>query len=118
MTPEQKADRESVWARMALEHSEFTHAHDVGDNYHAVRGKVEWDCVKMDIEGAEFEVILAAPHEALRRVKFMYVEFHSWAARTLYEQTMNKLHELFVVKTFKGRDDMEMAEAAFLWRKK
>jgi len=47
----------------------------VGDNI--------WDCVKMDIEGAEFEVLLAAAHETLRRIKFMYVEFHPWASQNL-----------------------------------
>jgi FkbM family methyltransferase len=58
-------------------------------------GEKEWDCVKMDIEGAEFEVLLATPPAALERIKFMYVEFHPWTEQDLYDQTIAKLKNIF-----------------------
>lgn len=64
----------------------------------AAIGDQEWDCVKMDIEGAEFEVILATPEEALKKIKFMYVEFHPWASQYLYGQTWIKLKRIFNVE--------------------
>lgn len=47
MTPEQIADMESVWERVAAEYPEFTREHDPSNNYHAVReivlgGSVTW----------------------------------------------------------------------------
>lgn len=36
----------------------------------------ELDMLKMDIEGGEYEVLLATPHEALRRIRRIQVEYH------------------------------------------
>lgn len=58
-------------------------------------GNAEWDCVKMDIEGAEFEVLLATYPNRLRRIKFMYIEFHPWASFDIYRKTMEKLDQCF-----------------------
>jgi FkbM family methyltransferase len=58
-------------------------------------GEKDWDCVKMDIEGAEFEVLLAAPEETLRRIKFLHVEFHPWAPQKLYEDAVKYLESVF-----------------------
>lgn len=58
-------------------------------------GDEQWDCVKLDIEGAEFEVLLATPAAVLQRIKFAYVEFHPWASQELYDATIAKLHEVF-----------------------
>jgi FkbM family methyltransferase len=58
-------------------------------------GEKDWDCVKMDIEGAEFEVLLSTAEETLRRIKFMYVEFHPWAPQKLYEDTIKYLESVF-----------------------
>lgn len=55
----------------------------------------DWDCVKMDIEGAECEVILATPLAALRKIKFMYIEFHPWTSIELYVETDIKLSKVF-----------------------
>jgi FkbM family methyltransferase len=57
-------------------------------------GDTIWDFVKMDIEGAEFEVLTSTPAETLRdHIKAMVVEFHcdwpSW--KTLAQPAMEKL---------------------------
>jgi FkbM family methyltransferase len=249
MTPEQIADRESVWARMALEHPEFTREHDAGDNYHAVReivlsgsltwagangffvprpwsrimdvganagiysaycglhgaevtayepfpavfemlssmiqrteliyyvkpinaavwtytgeipyighrtanedvtclnggvptngvtwtpddyakatkvqcisfddaiGEETWDCVKMDVEGAEFEILLAASVESLKRIKFMYLELHDWVSQGLYDETLKKIESVFRCQYFRSEPSRPRYEAAYLFRK-
>jgi FkbM family methyltransferase len=59
----------------------------------------EWDCVKIDIEGAECDVINATPANVLRRIKFMYVEFHPWVPEERYDITVEALEDIF---TFEG----------------
>jgi FkbM family methyltransferase len=41
-----------------------------------LRACQEIDFLKMDIEGAEYEAILYTPHDELRRIKFMAMEYH------------------------------------------
>jgi len=53
------------------------------------------DFLKMDIEGAEVDV-LADCGEALSRVKFLYVEYHAW------EGSPQRLHELLGLLTRQG----------------
>ena len=64
-------------------------------------GRDKWDMVKMDIEGAEFEVLRYASVDALRRIKFMFVEFHPWASQEMYDATIQRLHDVFI---FTGND--------------
>jgi FkbM family methyltransferase len=80
-------------------------------------GGEEWDCVKMDVEGAEFEILLATPEEALRKIKFMYAEFHDWAEQDLHDETMKKLRSIFNVHTFRGQETMPKYECVFVFRK-
>jgi FkbM family methyltransferase len=61
---------------------------------HAI-GPELWDCIKMDIEGAEFEVLLATPEKALRQVRFMFVELHPWASQELYDETLKRMGSIF-----------------------
>jgi FkbM family methyltransferase len=58
-------------------------------------GERTWDCVKIDIEGAEAEVLLAASSEALHRIRFMYVEFHPWIDRETYDRMIWRLRDLY-----------------------
>ena len=76
-------------------------------------GEIVWDCVKVDIEGAEFELLLGASVEALSRIKFMYIEFHPWASQELYDSTIRRLETFF---TFEGSclNDVGRWEAAYL----
>lgn len=74
-----------------------------------------WDCVKMDIEGSECEVLNATPDEALKKIKFMYVEFHPWTDYVLYQNAIAKLQTVF---HFEGIAPMgERFEAAYCTRR-
>lgn len=76
-------------------------------------GGVYWDCVKIDVEGAEFEMILACPEEALRQIRFMYIEFHPWASAELYHKTIEKLQAVYKFEGSVMRTDGRW-EAAYL----
>lgn len=71
-----------------------------------------WDCVKIDIEGSECEVILATPDEALKKIKFMYVEFHPWVSAKNYDAMLEKLHRVFCFEGVALREDGRF-EAAY-----
>ena len=60
---------------------------------HAV-GTDEWDFIKVDIEGGEFEMFLGAPPEIFERIRLMFVEFHPWASQKVYDLLMKKLQSL------------------------
>jgi FkbM family methyltransferase len=64
-----------------------------------------WDFVKMDIEGAEFEVLLRTPLNALARIGFLQVEFHhGWADDILYGRVLGRLEEVFRIHGPKNPD--------------
>jgi FkbM family methyltransferase len=61
-------------------------------------GDTVWDFVKMDIEGAEHEVLMGTKSEVLRdHIKRMHVEFHSeWpTSEALYWEVRNKIWSIF-----------------------
>jgi FkbM family methyltransferase len=59
-------------------------------------GSQRWDFVKMDIEGAEFQVLLATPERSLRNIDFLQVEFHNgWADDVIYNSVIEKLENIF-----------------------
>lgn len=76
----------------------------------------EWSMVKVDIEGAEFDLFLFTPEEALRRIKFCYLELHPWVSQTTYDRTIERLERIF---RFEGawRSIDGRWEAVYLWRK-
>jgi len=39
-------------------------------------GDTVWDCVKMDIEGAEFEVLMGTDLNSMKNIKYMNLELH------------------------------------------
>lgn len=73
-----------------------------------------WDCVKMDIEGAEFEVIASTPAAALRRIRFMYLELHPWANFQLYADVLAKLQSVFDFDGAYFNNDLGRWEAIYL----
>ena len=82
-------------------------------------GDTEWDMVKVDIEGAEFDLFLSASTEALKRIKFAYVELHPWASQELYDAAVNRMKEVFRFEGFftdesRGRGRYEVV---YLFRK-
>jgi FkbM family methyltransferase len=52
---------------------------------------VEVNCMKVDVEGAEAEILLAASQATLRRIKFMYIEIHEWIGPNLYHNLVEWL---------------------------
>jgi FkbM family methyltransferase len=58
-------------------------------------GLSEWDCIKMDIEGAECEVLLAASDHALAKVKLMFVEFHPWVSSKMFWETLERVARIY-----------------------
>ncbi len=58
-----------------------------------------WDCVKFDIEGAEFELLMNADLRVFDRVRYMHVELHNgWASDDLYHRLVDKLGTVFEIK--------------------
>lgn len=59
-----------------------------------------WDCVKFDIEGAEFELLMHVESAVLRdHVRYMHVELHNgWASDDLYRRLIDKLETLFEIQ--------------------
>lgn len=49
------------------------------------------NCMKIDVEGAEAEIILGASRATLRRIKFMYIEIHDWIGENLYHNLIECL---------------------------
>lgn len=61
-------------------------------------GDEQWDCVKMDIEGAEFEILLQASDETLSHINYLTLELHNgWADKRLYTALFERLVRSFVV---------------------
>lgn len=60
-------------------------------------GETEWDFVKMDVEGAEMEIILSTPSAVFRGIKRMQIEFHNhWADVASYNAVIAKLASVFL----------------------
>lgn len=76
-----------------------------------------WHMVKIDIEGAEAEVILACPEKVLERIAFCYIEFHPWIPEADYREMMDKLGRVFHVEGIPRVDGVDRWEAAYLTRK-
>jgi FkbM family methyltransferase len=78
---------------------------------------LQWDCVKMDIEGAEAAVILAAPEATLHQIKFMYIEFHPWVPQALYDEMVCKLSANFNFEGASAPTPTGRWEAAYCTRR-
>jgi FkbM family methyltransferase len=58
-------------------------------------GDKTWDMVKMDIEGSEAEVLLAASEQKLRQIKFMYLELHPWTPQELHDKVIERMKAVY-----------------------
>jgi FkbM family methyltransferase len=68
-------------------------------------GSTEWDCVKMDIEGAEFDVLLDASDETLSRIKYLTLEVHNgYASKQRHDEMVSRLERLFTLSGTKDGD--------------
>lgn len=61
-----------------------------------------WDAVKIDIEGAEFELLLSTEDRVIRdHIRYMHLEFHNgWASDDIYRRLMDKLEGIFDLDIF------------------
>jgi len=78
-------------------------------------GLEDWDCVKMDIEGAEFELLLTAPLEALLRIKYLTLELHNgWAEKPAYDALIELLGKFFKLEGTPDGDPRFAGEDRFI----
>lgn len=64
-----------------------------------------WDCVKMDIEGDEFDVLLSVSESDLKRIKYLTVEFHHNVEQAgKYEKVLEHLGKVFTLSPPDARD--------------
>lgn len=64
------------------------------------------DVLKLDCEGAEYEIIESATPDTLRRIRFLTMEAHHFFGRTRYVAMLAKLSEFFTMEGREGPDGM------------
>lgn len=80
----------------------------------AVEG-FEWDCVKMDVEGAEFDILLGAPDETLQRIKYLTLELHNgWAYKAKHDALIERLRKVFDIDGTPDGDPRFAGEERFI----
>jgi len=72
-----------------------------------------WDCIKIDIEGREAEILVSVSEEKLKQVKFMYVELHPWTPQELHDQVIQRMNSLFRMTGY-WSEDLKRYEALYL----
>jgi len=78
-------------------------------------GVQEWDCVKIDIEGAEFELLLSASDDTLQRIKFLTVELHNgYVDKILYDRFIAYLARLFALDGIPDGDARFAGEGRYI----
>jgi FkbM family methyltransferase len=60
-----------------------------------------WDVVKIDTEGAEYEMLTTASDEALQSIRYLTVEVHNWASQEKYDKMMDRLKDFFYIEGVK-----------------
>ncbi len=58
------------------------------------------DCVKIDVEGSEADIITGASMDTLSKIRFMYIEVHDWMGRDLYMQMLAHLRVVYSVEGY------------------
>ena len=74
---------------------------------HHALNEQKWDCVKMDIEGAEFPVLQNASDEDLKKIKYLSLELHNHISndpQPRYENLIAKLEPIFNLDLVEKRD--------------
>lgn len=80
-----------------------------------------WDCVKVDIEGAEYETFKAASKEDLEKIKFLTMEIHNDLLPVasvkeliaLLENSFPKVKKMFVKK---NGEETDVVSTILCWR--
>lgn len=87
----------------------------------ALQDDNNWDCVKVDIEGAEYETFMGVREENLKRIKFLTMEIHNDLLEVdLVQQLIARLEQNFpkVKKLFvkKQGADTDVVSTILCWR--
>jgi len=61
-------------------------------------GTREWDIVKLDCEGAEYEFLLKTPDESLSLIRYLTMEVHDWSGVEAYRRMVKKLSRIFHIE--------------------
>jgi FkbM family methyltransferase len=61
-------------------------------------GEKEWDIVKLDCEGSEYEFLLKTPEESLSLIRYLTMEVHDWSGIEAYREMVEKLSRVFHVE--------------------
>lgn len=71
----------------------------VGEDFDAIIHNLPaWDVVKMDCEGAEFDILLSATPAALRKIRYLTMEVHHGRFGDIaYHSLIRKLEKFFII---------------------
>lgn len=58
-------------------------------------GKNEWDIVKLDCEGAEYDFLLKTPDDSLSLIRYLTMEVHDWSPIEEYRAMVDRLSRIF-----------------------
>lgn len=75
--------------------------------FDTVLGDAEWDCVKMDIESAEFDILTQTKNEDLKKIRYLTLELHNHIGsnpQPRYELLISKLSQVFDLNLMEKRD--------------
>jgi len=61
-------------------------------------GENEWDIVKLDCEGAEYDFLCKTPDDSLSLIRYLTMEVHDWSGVEVYRRMVRKLSRIFHIK--------------------
>lgn len=67
-------------------------------NFASALGENEWDIVKLDCEGAEYDFLLKTPDDSLSLIRYLTMEVHDWSGVEEYRQMVQKLSRIFHIE--------------------
>ena len=75
------------------------------DSFEEIMDDKYWDCVKMDIEGAEFEILMSTPDKSFHNISYLTIELHNgWADKRMHDCLIRRLQHNFTVTGVKDGD--------------
>jgi FkbM family methyltransferase len=87
----------------------------------ALKDNESWDCVKVDIEGAEYDVFASADDEDFARISFLTIEIHndilSLNERNILKEILTKqFKRIKRLPVYENGVDAGLDSALFCWR--
>lgn len=79
-------------------------------------GDQVWDAVKIDVEGAEWAMLLETPDEKLARIKHAHVELHHcWEVEDHYQAFLDKLDRTFRIEGYLDQVEGSVTRGRYHW---